>query len=162
MPADFAKAMALGADAVALSNSAIQSIGCVAARMCFSNKCPSGVATQDEVLRARLDPCKGAAQLANFFNNSVILMEVLARACGHSRLADFEFRDLTTWDQNMHSLTGIAYGGDSQASGKGGGGATESEVTELKDQVAKLAALVEKLAVSSAGGDACPPGKGCV
>ena len=46
VPDDFIKAMALGADGVALANSAIQSVGCVAARMCHTNNCPAGVATQ--------------------------------------------------------------------------------------------------------------------
>ncbi|MDX1455921.1 MAG: glutamate synthase-related protein, partial [Gammaproteobacteria bacterium] len=55
MPMDFVKAMALGADGVALANSAIQAVGCVAARMCHTNLCPSGVATQDPELRKRLN-----------------------------------------------------------------------------------------------------------
>lgn len=137
MPADFAKALALGADAIAISNSAIQSIGCVAARMCFSNKCPSGVATQDELLRARLNPDTAAPQLANFFNNSVHLMAVLARACGHSKLSEFEKSDLTTWDYNMHRLSGVAFGGVAE-------GDPATEVSELRYQVEKLTSLLEK------------------
>ena len=46
VPDDFIKAMALGADGVAVSNSALQSIGCVAARMCNTNNCPAGIASQ--------------------------------------------------------------------------------------------------------------------
>ena len=38
-------------------------------------------------------------------------MEVLARACGHSALDQFCIEDLTTFDREMHHLTGIAYGG---------------------------------------------------
>lgn len=136
MPADFAKALALGADAIAVSNSAIQSIGCVAARMCFSNKCPAGVATQDELLRARLNPDTAAPQLANFFNNSVHLMAVLARACGHSKLSDFEKRDLTTWDYNMHRLSGVAFGGMAC-------GDQATDMSELRYQVDKLTSLLE-------------------
>lgn len=45
VPIDFVKAMALGADGVALSNSAMQAIGCVGARMCNTNNCPAGIAT---------------------------------------------------------------------------------------------------------------------
>ncbi|MDZ7620599.1 MAG: glutamate synthase-related protein, partial [Patescibacteria group bacterium] len=45
-PADFIKALALGADAVAVANAAIQAIGCVGARVCHTNNCPTGVATQ--------------------------------------------------------------------------------------------------------------------
>ncbi|MDQ7066567.1 MAG: FMN-binding glutamate synthase family protein [Sulfurimonas sp.] len=50
VPIDFVKALALGADGVALSNSAMQAIGCVGARMCHTNNCPAGIATQKRVL----------------------------------------------------------------------------------------------------------------
>ena len=55
MPPDFAKALALGADGVAQANSAMQAVGCVGARMCNTNNCPTGVATKKPELRARLD-----------------------------------------------------------------------------------------------------------
>jgi glutamate synthase domain-containing protein 2 len=74
---DFAKAMALGADAVAVSNSAMQAVGCIAARMCNSNNCPVGIATQKPELRARLDVQVGAQKLARYFGASVELMQVL-------------------------------------------------------------------------------------
>jgi methylamine---glutamate N-methyltransferase subunit C len=38
-------------------------------------------------------------------------MKVLARACGHHRLSDFEARDLTTWSRDLAYLTGVAYAG---------------------------------------------------
>jgi len=45
-PADFAKAMALGAQGIAVSNAAIQAIGCLGMRACHTNNCPVGIATQ--------------------------------------------------------------------------------------------------------------------
>ena len=108
---DFAKAMALGADAVALSNSAMQAVGCIAARMCNSNNCPVGVATQKPELRARLDVQVGAQKLARYFGASVELMQVLARACGHNSLSDFAHRDITTWKKEMADLSGVRFGG---------------------------------------------------
>ena len=111
MPADFIKALALGADGVALANSAIQAVGCVAARMCHTNNCPSGVATQRPELRKRLDVEQGAQRLARFFDASTRLMQVMARACGHARLADFNPTDLTTWKRDMARLSGVRYGG---------------------------------------------------
>ena len=53
-PADFAKALALGADGIAVSNAAIQAIGCLGMRACHTNNCPVGIATQKPHLRARL------------------------------------------------------------------------------------------------------------
>ncbi|MCG9720550.1 glutamate synthase-related protein [Shewanella sp. Isolate7] len=82
LPMDFVKAMALGADGVALANSAMQAIGCVAARICNTNNCPAGIATQNADLRQRLNIDKSAQQLANFLQASTELMQVMARLSG--------------------------------------------------------------------------------
>ncbi|MAE65144.1 MAG: glutamate synthase [Phycisphaeraceae bacterium] len=108
---DFVKALALGADGVALANSAIQAVGCLAMRACHTNNCPVGIATQKPHLRARLDPEKSARQLAGFFEATDQLMKVLARACGHDHLNRFCREDLVTWDRQIAYLTGIAYAG---------------------------------------------------
>lgn len=111
LPMDFVKAMALGADGVALANSAIQAVGCVGARICHTNNCPAGIATQREDLRARLNVQQSAQQLAQFFNTSTHLMQVMARACGHDRLSGFVPEDLTTWQREVADLTGIKFAG---------------------------------------------------
>jgi len=111
LPADFVKAMALGADAVAVSNSALQAIGCLGMRACHTNNCPVGIATQKPELRRRLKIDTGAEQLGNFFRASTELMQVMARACGHDHLSEFTSDDLTTWKREMAHLTGIQYGG---------------------------------------------------
>ncbi len=110
-PADFAKALALGADGIAVSNAAIQAIGCIGMRACHTNNCPVGVATQKEHLRARLPVDEGAERLARFFGAAVELMKLLARACGHTALDQFRRTDLTTWKRDVAYLTGVAYGG---------------------------------------------------
>ena len=110
-PADFIKALALGADAIAVSNSAMQAIGCLAMRACHTNNCPVGIASQKPHLVNRLVVDKSAARLTNFFNASVELMQVMARACGHAHLSDFELADLTTWKKEMTELSGVAFGG---------------------------------------------------
>ncbi|MFS1879936.1 glutamate synthase-related protein [Vibrio splendidus] len=111
VPMDFVKAMALGADGVAISNSAMQSIGCVAARMCNTNNCPAGIATQKADLRQRLNVEKASNQLKNFFEASTELMQVMARACGHDHLNQFNPHDLATWNREMAELSGVAYSG---------------------------------------------------
>ncbi len=110
-PADFIKALALGADAVAVSNAAMQAIGCIAMRACHTNNCPVGIATQKPNLVSRIVVEKSAKRLANFFHASVELMQVMARACGHSHLSEFNIEDLTTWKQDMQALSGVRYGG---------------------------------------------------
>ncbi|MBU2994487.1 glutamate synthase-related protein [Octadecabacter sp. 1_MG-2023] len=108
---DFVKAMAMGADAVAVSNSAMQAVGCIAARMCNSNNCPVGVATQKPELRKRLDVQVGAERLSRYFGASVEMMQVLARACGHASLSDLNERDITTWKREMADLSGVRFAG---------------------------------------------------
>jgi glutamate synthase domain-containing protein 2/nitrite reductase/ring-hydroxylating ferredoxin subunit len=110
-PADMAKALALGADAVAVSNSALQAIGCVGMRACHTDRCPVGIATQDPRLRARLPVDEAAERLDRFLRAATDLMGVLARACGHDRLAAFGLDDLSTFDREMHHLSGVAYAG---------------------------------------------------
>jgi len=108
---DFVKALALGADAIAVSNAAIQAIGCLGMRACHTNNCPVGIATQRDHLRARLKIDSSAQQLHNYFSATVDLMKVLARGCGHAHLDQFELRDLTTWKREIADLTGIHYAG---------------------------------------------------
>ncbi len=109
--ADFVKALALGADGIALANSAIQAIGCLGMRACHTNACPVGIATQQEHLRARLVVDESARRLRNCLTASVQLMQVMARACGHEHLNQFEVNDLTTWSRDMAALAGVRYAG---------------------------------------------------
>jgi glutamate synthase domain-containing protein 2 len=109
--ADFCKALALGADGIAVANAAIQAIGCLGMRACHTNNCPVGIATQRPHLRARLEVERSARQLSAFFLATVELMKVVARACGHSHLREFSVDDLTTWDRDMAYLSGVPYGG---------------------------------------------------
>lgn len=109
--ADMAKAMALGADAIALANSALQAIGCVGMRACGTDNCPVGIATQQQHLRDRLPVQQAAQRLARFLESTVDLMAVLARACGHRRLADFDLKDLVTFERDMAYLSGVPYAG---------------------------------------------------
>ncbi|MBK8131018.1 MAG: Rieske 2Fe-2S domain-containing protein [bacterium] len=108
---DFVKALALGADGVAIANSAMQAIGCLGMRACHTNNCPVGIATQRENLRRRLVVRQSAKQLQTFLEASVHLMQVLARACGHSHLNQFNRDDLSTWNREMAYLTGVRYAG---------------------------------------------------
>jgi len=110
-PDDFVKALALGADGVALANSAIQAVGCVGARMCNTNNCPAGIATQRPELRKRLDIEAGAERLARFLAAATELMQVLARACAHDALSAFNRKDLTSFHRETAALAGIRWAG---------------------------------------------------
>jgi len=111
VPSDFVKAMALGADGIALANSAMQAVGCIAARICNTNNCPAGIATQKPELRKRLNVEKSGQRLANYLDSSVELMKVMARACGHTHLNKFNREDIATFDLKLAQLSGIDFSG---------------------------------------------------
>ncbi len=92
----------------------MQAIGCVGARICNSNNCPAGIATQRPELRRRLKVDFAAERLARFLEASVELMSVLARACGHNSLSAFNRKDLTSWKKEAAELAGINWAGPSE------------------------------------------------
>ena len=107
----FIKALALGADGIAIANAAIQAAGCLGMRACHNNHCPVGIATQDEKFRERVVMDTAAKRLHNYLQNSVSMMKVMARACGYNHLRKFNPDDLVTWQETLASLAGIRYGG---------------------------------------------------
>jgi len=111
MPEDFGKALRMGADGIAIANSAIQAIGCVAARMCNTNNCPSGIATQKPGLRHRLKVDEAVSRLARFPLSLNDLIKVLARACGHHHVRELNPDDLSTWQKEMAELSGVTFSG---------------------------------------------------
>ena len=88
--------------------------GCLGMRACHTNNGPVGIATQKPALRKRLAIDKSAARLTRFSTATTELMMILARACGHAQLRDFELADLTTYDRDLAHLTGIPYAGVGQ------------------------------------------------
>ena len=108
---DFVKALALGADGIAIANSAIQAIGCLGMRACNTNNCPVGIATQKENLRSRLIIDQSAKQLESYLTSTVELMKILARACGYNSLSKFNKNDLTTFKKEISTLSGVKYSG---------------------------------------------------
>lgn len=110
-PMDFIKALALGADAVAIASSAIQAIGCTGNRACHTDTCPVGIATQNPELRALLNVTTAAQRLGRFLNASDELMKIMSRACGHGRIHDFNPTDLSTCSRDLSALSGIRFAG---------------------------------------------------
>ena len=108
---DFVKALALGADGIAVSNSALQAIGCLGMRACHTNNCPVGIAMQREDLRARLLVEESAKRLERYFTSTIDLMRILARACGHDHLQRFTPEDLCSWKRETAVPAGIRFAG---------------------------------------------------
>ena len=94
-----------------MANAAMQAIGCLGMRACSTNNCPVGIATQKEQLRNRLIVAASAQRLQNWFEATTHLMKVLARACGHADLSEFQRNDITTYNRDLAYLTGVPYAG---------------------------------------------------
>ncbi|MCL2111909.1 MAG: FMN-binding glutamate synthase family protein [Clostridiales bacterium] len=106
---DFAKALAMGADAVAIATAALMAAGCQQYRICGNGMCPMGVATQDPTLRARLDEDAAAQRVANFLNVSLAELKTFVRLTGHTRLHDLGVKDLCTTNSEISENTDIAH-----------------------------------------------------
>ena len=107
--ADFAKALAMGADAVAIASASLMAIGCQQYKVCHTGKCPMGITTQDPLLRALLDVERSAQQLANFLKVSTEEMKEFARLTGRDDVHGLEISDLVTCDSEISGHTDIEH-----------------------------------------------------
>jgi len=102
---DFAKALALGADAIAISTSALLAIGCQQYRVCNTGKCPMGIATQDAELRGRFNVDQAAKQLENFLKVSTKELRDFARLTGNNNVHELSLYDLCTIQSEISNHT---------------------------------------------------------
>lgn len=109
LSSDFAKALALGADAVAVGTAALMAIGCQQYRICDSGRCPVGIATQDPGLRARLDVEEAARGLANYLRVSTDELRDFARLAGHASVHALSVADLVTTSSEISAHTSISH-----------------------------------------------------
>ena len=105
---DIVKALALGADAVALATASLMALGCQQYRICGTGLCPMGIATQDPELRARLDVDAGAARVANFYRATFDDLRMFCRVMGHGSIGELGPEDLVTTDPAIAERCGIA------------------------------------------------------
>ena len=132
---DIAKALALGADAVAIGHAALIALNCnkniaesnyekeigVKAGQCYhchTGRCPVGVATQDPVLRKRLDPDKGAERVYNFLHTLAIECQMMARACGKTNVHSLEPEDLAALTMEASAMAMVPLAGTQHTVGR--------------------------------------------
>ena len=107
--ADFAKALALGADAVAIGTTALIAIGCRQYRICNTGKCPTGIATQDPSLRSRMDVQASTKRLENFLRVSNEELKDFARLTGNDDVHGMSINDLCTTSSEISNHTEIEH-----------------------------------------------------
>ena len=141
--ADVAKALALGADAVAIGQGVLMALGCnrdsyqqggelhsaeadYAAlgtapgfcHHCHTGKCPVGVTTQDAVLEKRLEPAWGAKHLKNYLKTLTMELTTLARACGKQDVHHLEPEDLVALTVEAAAMAQVPLAGTSWVPGR--------------------------------------------
>lgn len=107
--ADVAKALAMGADAVAVASAALMAAACQQYRICGTGNCPVGIATQDEELRKRLKVDSSAQRVANYLNVTKEELKLFARITGHSSVHDLCVDDLVTLNREISEFTNIPH-----------------------------------------------------
>lgn len=107
--ADCAKALALGADAIALGTAALIACGCQQYRMCNTGKCPVGITTQDPTLRALVDISKSARGVENFLRVSTEELKDFARLTGLKDVHKLSITDLCTTNSEISNYTEIEH-----------------------------------------------------
>ncbi|WP_066454081.1 glutamate synthase-related protein [Anaerotruncus rubiinfantis] len=106
---DFAKALAMGADAVAIATASLMAAACQQYRICNTGTCPMGAATQDPELRKRLRVDIGAQRLANFLTASTEELKTLARCLGHDDVHSLSLEDLVTVNREIAEYTFVPH-----------------------------------------------------
>lgn len=106
---DIVKALALGADAVALGTAAMIACGCQQYRVCNTGRCPVGIATHNSELRARFDVEASAARLANFLRVTTAELQDFARLTGRADVHDLSVDDLCTTSSEISSHTSVEH-----------------------------------------------------
>jgi len=105
--ADFAKALALGADAVFCATPLLIAMGCIYCKLCYLGKCPVGIATQDPELRKKLNVEEASKNAANFIRNCTEEMKMIAGACGENNVHKLNKGHLRALNSEITKITKI-------------------------------------------------------
>ncbi len=106
---DFIKALALGADAVAIGTAALIACACQQYRLCDTGKCPVGVTTHNPELRERLKVEFSAKKLENFLRVSTEELKDFARLTGNDDVHKLSIKDLCTTNSEISNHTEITH-----------------------------------------------------
>jgi methylamine---glutamate N-methyltransferase subunit C len=118
---ELAKALALGADAVAIGTGAMVAMGCRVCMNCQAGKCAFGIGTQDPELRKKLDIEEAAERVANYIKGMTAEAILLAKAAGKTKLKNLEREDLRALTLEACAMTGVPLVGSDLVIGQGFG-----------------------------------------
>ena len=106
---DFAKALSMGANAIAIGTAAMIATACQQYKICDTGDCPVGVATQDDELRKRLKIETASKRVENYLRVSTEELKTFARITGHSDVHDLNVNDLCTLNSEISDYTDIRH-----------------------------------------------------
>ncbi len=106
---DFAKALAMGAEAIAVASAPLIAAACQQYKICGTGACPVGIATQDEELRKRLKVDTAAQRVANYFHVTFEELKMFARITGHDDVHDLCMDDIVTINREISEFTNIPH-----------------------------------------------------
>ena len=115
---DAAKALALGADAVAFGTSAIIAGGCIACMQCHIGQCVTGIATQDPEHEARYKPEIESRNIHRFLEAVRWQLAAIAQALGHGHVRQFSRKDLVALTREAAAITGLDYAPEARDHGE--------------------------------------------
>jgi len=107
--ADFAKCLALGADAVYIGTAALIAINCEQYRLCYTGNCPTGIATQNPKLEKQIDVDEGVSKLSNFIELSTAEIANLTRITGKDDVSKLDKSDLVAANRELAAITGVKW-----------------------------------------------------
>ncbi len=107
--ADFAKCLALGADAVYVGTAVLIAIGCEQYRICYTGMCPTGITTQNPLLMKQLGVDKGVKKLRNFIEVSTNEIANLTRIVGKNNVNMLDKDDLVSMNRDLSRITGVKW-----------------------------------------------------
>jgi len=93
-PAKAAMAFAMGADCINVAREAMMSIGCIQTQICHTNRCPSGVATQNKWLQNGINVPQKAERLAQYFKTFKKELIEITHATGYEHPCQFKMSDV--------------------------------------------------------------------
>jgi glutamate synthase domain-containing protein 2 len=103
--ADFAKSLALGADAVFCATPLLIAMGCVYCNQCYLGKCPFGITTQDLELRKKLNIEESAQRIGNYIKNCTEEIKMVAGACGENDIHKLNKGHLRALNSELAKIT---------------------------------------------------------
>ena len=106
---DFAKALAMGANAIAIGTAAMIAAACQQYKICDTGDCPVGVATQDDELRKRIKIETAAKRVENYLKVSTEELKTFARITGHKDVHELNIGDLCTVNSEISDYTDIRH-----------------------------------------------------